>query len=45
MDVSAYAHMSSTLVRLAQRIGLRRVLRDVTLDPLDYASKLDEASP
>jgi hypothetical protein len=39
IDVSAYSHMSSTLVRLAARIGLKRVAKDVTPDPLDYARR------
>ena len=33
IDVGAYSHMSSTLVRLAQRIGLKRAARDVTPTP------------
>jgi hypothetical protein len=37
IDISAHAHISSTLVRLAARIGLKRVARDVTPDPLSYA--------
>jgi hypothetical protein len=37
IDASAHAHISSTLMRLAARIGLKRVSRDVTPDPLDYA--------
>jgi hypothetical protein len=36
IDVSAYSHMSSTLVRLAARIGLKRVSRDVTPDLREY---------
>jgi hypothetical protein len=36
IDVSKYSHMSSTLVRLAQRIGLRRVPKNVTPDLHDY---------
>lgn len=30
IDVGQHAHLSSTLCRLAQRIGLKRVARDVT---------------
>jgi hypothetical protein len=37
IDVSSYSHMSSTLVRLAARIGLKRIAKDVTPDPLSYA--------
>jgi hypothetical protein len=33
IDLPAYAHMSSTLVRLATRIGLKRVARDITPIP------------
>ena len=36
VDVSAYSHMSSTLVRLAARIGLKRVPKNVTPDLRDY---------
>jgi hypothetical protein len=36
VDVSAYAHMSSTLVRLAARIGLKRVPRNVTPSLTEY---------
>jgi hypothetical protein len=39
IDIAEHATLSSTLVRLAQRIGIDRVPRDVglTLDPLEYA--------
>jgi hypothetical protein len=30
IDVNAHAHISSTLVRLAARIGLKRVAKDIT---------------
>jgi hypothetical protein len=30
VDVSSYSHMSSTLVRLATRIGLKRVAKNIT---------------
>ena len=36
VDVSAYSHMSSTLVRLAARIGLKRVPKNVTPDLRSY---------
>jgi hypothetical protein len=42
IDITEHATLSSTLVRLAQRIGIDRVPRDVTPDPLDYAQ---EAAP
>jgi hypothetical protein len=37
IDIAQHATLSSTLVRLAQRIGIDRVPRDVTPDPLAYA--------
>jgi hypothetical protein len=36
IDVSKYSKMSSTLVRLAARIGLKRVPKNVTPDLHDY---------
>jgi hypothetical protein len=35
-DSSAHAHISSTLVRLAERVGLRRVPKNVTPTLTDY---------
>jgi hypothetical protein len=37
IDITQHAVLSSTLVRLAQRIGIERRPRNVTPDPLDYA--------
>jgi hypothetical protein len=37
IDITEHATLSSTLVRLAQRIGIDRVPRDITPDPLAYA--------
>jgi hypothetical protein len=38
IDIAQHAALSSTLVRLAAKIGIDRIPRDVTLlDPLDYA--------
>jgi hypothetical protein len=36
IDISAHAHISSTLVRLAARIGLKRVPKNVTPDLRSY---------
>jgi hypothetical protein len=46
IDVSAYSHMSSTLVRLAVRIGLKRMPKNVTPQLHDYlAASSEEAAP
>jgi hypothetical protein len=48
VDVSEYAQMSSTLVRLAQRIGLGKVARDITPSLSEYLAQAhgdDEAAP
>jgi hypothetical protein len=37
IDITEHATLSSTLVRLAQRIGINRMPHDVTPDPLTYA--------
>jgi hypothetical protein len=37
VDLLAYSQAVSTLVRVAAKLGVRRVPRDVTIDPLDYA--------
>jgi hypothetical protein len=37
VDINEHATLSSTLVRLAQRIGIDRIPRDITPDPLAYA--------
>jgi hypothetical protein len=37
IDITEHATLSSTLVRLAQRIGIDRIPRDITPDPLAYA--------
>jgi hypothetical protein len=47
IDIAAHATLSSTLVRLAQRIGLDRRARDVTPSVADYIAHIaadDEAS-
>ncbi len=43
IDVGQHAHLSSTLCRLAQRIGLKRVARDITPTLHEYmATKTTE---
>ena len=42
IDVNRYAHMSSTLVRLATRIGLKRVAKDITPALHEYQRMMDE---
>jgi hypothetical protein len=37
IDITEHATLSSTLVRLAQRIGINRIPHDITPDPLTYA--------
>jgi hypothetical protein len=44
IDVSAHAHISSTLVRLASRIGLKRVARDITPTLAEILRGDDEAA-
>jgi hypothetical protein len=36
VDLSAFAHLSSTLCRLASRIGLKRVAKDITPTLAEY---------
>jgi hypothetical protein len=36
IDLSSYSHLSSTLVRLAARIGLKRTPKNVTPELRDY---------
>jgi hypothetical protein len=44
IDVNTYNGMSSTLCRLASRIGLKRASREVVLDPLEYARTHEDAA-
>jgi len=37
IDISTFCQLASTTVRLAQRLGVDRLPRDVTPDPLAYA--------
>ena len=39
IDISEHALLASTLVRIAQRIGLNRVPRNVTPDLRDYINR------
>jgi hypothetical protein len=47
VSVSDYLQMASTLRRLLTTLSpsLKRIPRDITPDPLDYARERDEASP
>jgi hypothetical protein len=44
IDIAEHATLSSTLVRLAQRIGINRVPHDITPDPLTYASEHEHSA-
>ncbi len=45
IDLSGYATLASTLLRIGSRLGLRRRPRDTAiLDPLEYAAHQDEAA-
>ena len=43
IDIAEHATLSSTLVRLAQRIGIDRLPQDITPDPLTYAKERESA--
>jgi len=43
IDIAEHATLSSTLVKLAQRIGIDRLPQDITPDPLDYAQEREPA--
>jgi hypothetical protein len=43
IDLAAYTAAVSTLVRVATRLGTKRVPRDVTCDPLTYARQYEHA--
>jgi hypothetical protein len=43
VDVASLAHLSSTLCRLAQRIGLKRVARDVTPSLPEYLRSAEDS--
>ena len=42
VDLAQHAQAVSAMVRVASRLGVRRVPRDVTPDPLDYARDASE---
>jgi hypothetical protein len=41
VDLLELSQMTSTLVRIASRIGIKRIPRDIALDPLQYANSKD----
>jgi hypothetical protein len=45
IDICEHATAVSTMVRIAQRVGVRRTQRDVTPEPLDYARAHEVAEP
>ena len=44
LDIAEYSTLTSTLVRVAQRIGINRVAKDITPDPLTYAKQRTEVA-
>jgi hypothetical protein len=42
VDIVAHSQAISTMVRIASRVGVRRVARDITPDPLAYAREAAE---
>jgi hypothetical protein len=44
IDLSGYATIASTMLRIGSRLGLQRRPKDVTPDPLDYAREHEAAS-
>jgi hypothetical protein len=44
IDLSGYATIASTMLRIGSRLGLQRRPKDVTPDPLDYAREHEVAS-
>ena len=45
VDIVEYSQAISTMVRIASRIGVRRVARDVTPSLNEYLEQIDGASP
>jgi hypothetical protein len=41
LDIGEYSQLTSTMVRVAQRIGINRTPKDITPNPLDYAREFD----
>ena len=44
IDLAGYSTLASTMLRIGSKLGLQRRLRDVVLDPLEYAARHDEAA-
>jgi len=44
IDITVHASAVSTMVRVASRIGVHRMARDITPDPLEYAGEQSEAA-
>jgi hypothetical protein len=44
VDIVEHCQAISTLVRVAQRIGLRRVVRDITPTVADYVASINEGA-
>ncbi len=46
IDLAGYSTLASTMLRIGSKLGLqRRRLKEVILDPLEYAARQDEAAP
>ena len=45
VDLDSFSRTASHLRRILESLGMKRVSRDVTPDPLDYARQHPEASP
>ena len=45
VDLDAFTRAASHLRRILESLGMKRVARDVTPDPLEYARQKAEASP
>ena len=41
LDIGEYSQLTSTMVRVAHRIGINRTAKDITPHPLDYAREFD----
>ena len=44
IDIAQHALLCSNLVRLSARIGIDRIAKDISLDPIAYARSFDEAA-
>jgi hypothetical protein len=45
IDLAQHSTLTSTMVRVAQRIGIERTAKDITLDSLTYARDYKDATP